>query len=259
MNEKTYARQFREGQPRPTMEMDREEAGAEAVRRARHYAREQGHRQVTAADLRDIYRDDLDLRARALGFDGPGREPSQRERAGRHYAQEVRKYMALGHSREGAIKRTRDEERRGGLSRVRAGLPANSPWAAAGEGRRQDEARCFSKLVGGSPFTLTERAYAAGDEATLPEAGNLARLNDAERKLRDLSAEDMVNLLITAPERGRLHEWLPFLRAWARLTSGPYPAGQAPKGPQVDASNALQERVWQRARQERLRRRGFMD
>ena len=73
MDERHYAKAFREGQGKPVMEMSRDEASGELVRRARCYARQVRGvaAMVTTEELRAVASDDHDLRDKAAGFDDP--------------------------------------------------------------------------------------------------------------------------------------------------------------------------------------------
>lgn len=155
------------------------------------------------------------------------REPSQGERASRHQDQLAAKLLKTGEAK----------------SYSQAVMQANAM------------APNIAKKAGAAGY-----AEVVPDELGQPVVRVVPRKrSDAETKLAALTEADVVELLVSIPAKGELILWQSFLREWCILTAGRYPAGQAPRGPAVDASNALQERLWQVIRQERLRRHGYMD
>lgn len=218
-----YAQKYKSGQCRPAMEMGPEEAGAEEVRRARAYELEHGT--GFKAALAVIREDDPVLFRQAHPLPEQRGEPSQAERAAAHQDQLAATYIRTGQAK------TLLEARR--MADTAAPDIAAKAGAAPLAPLRPPEAKAY--------------------------AGSIRSLNDALGKLKNLTEDDVVALLVDLPGRGELVLWQDFLRQWCILVSGRYPVGQAPRGPAVDASNALQEKIWQTVRQERLRRKGYMD
>jgi len=132
------------------------------------------------------------------------------------------------------------------VARLAGADPATMP------GGMSEGAKAYAMMTGASP-----RMYAV-DELGQP-VNRPPALSDAETKLKNLTEDDIVALLVAAP-RGKLVEMRGLLWEWATVTAGRYPVGQAPRGKDGhDRVNVLIERVWQKARQERLRRFGYTD
>ena len=127
-------------------------------------------------------------------------EPTQRERASRHFAERIKHYEGGGHTKAIAVTLAKAEE--GGLKEVRAGLPRHSPWAAEDEQTRRDEVARFSRLTGARPGEVTVKAHAArsGPLSTIEQE----KLRTARPTLVRQVAADCLHRGRTQPDH---HSW----------------------------------------------------
>lgn len=164
-------------------------------------------------------------------------EPTQRQRASTHFAERLCHYEQRGHTKAIAVTLAKDEERASGLHQVRAGLPANSPWAVAGQQEQQDDIRRFSKLTGQHPGEIVAKAYAGPDPLSITHEENRRR---SRTELVQREAVSCLRRNIAQPdgqERARIDEWFADNFRTPRPTSG---GGSAAD---VAAHNALREQT----------------
>lgn len=219
-----YAQRYAAGQPKPVTEMTAAEASVEETRRTKAYMVERPGTDFKTA-RKAILEDDCILKERARSLPQECRDEQPGPKAARHQDELASTYIKSG--------------------RAKTLLEARQLANAAAPG--------VAKVAG------------AADLGEPVAKAHVARvLNDAQKKLANLSEDDVTELLVTIPGKGELVNWTGlngFLGQWAQVVTPRYPAGQAPRGAenQADAVNFLYERVKQRIRQERLRRRGFTD
>lgn len=148
------------------MNTQREGIQAGVVRRAEEFAHARSYRGAGRFELADYQKALAERspqeRAAERGL-GPiqGREPGQRVRAERHFAQQVKTHMGTGLTRVAAIEKATEAERRSGLAEVRAAVPC-TPWAAQGWQVRQEQVALFSKLSGSRIGNTTIKLHAEG-------------------------------------------------------------------------------------------------
>lgn len=242
-----YAARYRQGQARPVLEMDAVQAGEEASRRVACYREEHPHADYQAA-LRIIFHDDQDLQRAARPL-SPEHKPDQAQsaKAARHMDERAAHFVRTGEatSLTQAHKLACRESPK--IAKLAGAQP---PVLGVSEG-----GKIYSRVTGLAYEWKEDTVDQLNQPVTRPP-----KLSDAQQKLKALTEADVVELLVTVPKRGELVNWRPWLREWCFLTLGPYPIGSAPKGiKNVDNVNALNEKIWQAARQERLRRFGFTD
>jgi len=131
---------------------------------------------------------------------------------------------------------------------------------------RQGKAKSYAaavKLADKTAPAIAAKAGAATYDLGFDNLGQPVRrspaLSDSEQKLVNVTADQLVQLLVTIPGQGELAPWRDLVRQWAALVAPRMPAGTAPGGPGVDLVNQINEEIWQQVRRRRLAERGIGD
>jgi len=176
-----------------------------------------------------------------------GRERGQPERAATHQNQ-----LAAAYIKTGRAKSLRDAVKMADAAAPNIATKAGARTLGTADA---EGAQHYSLVTGSAPRKYDE----VGTDLLGQPVRRSPKMSDSETKLAALSETDVLELLVEKPGPGELVNWRGFLRSWAAVVTPRMPAGTAPGGPQSDPINALIERVWQAARQERLRRHGYTD
>ncbi len=184
----------------------------------------------------------------------PDGEPSQAVRAAAHQDELAAMYLRQGKARTVTEANRMANQAAPEVARLAGADPTTLP------GGMSEGAKAYAMMTGASPRTYDCEWKEDTQDLLGQGVRRPPKLSDAQQKIAALTEQDVIELLVTVPKRGELVNWRPWLREWCFLTLGPYPVNQAPKGIRnVDNVNALNERLWQAARQERMRRFGYMD